>query len=116
MTIGAASLFTTHAIAQSNGDMTQTGRDKKDSMETVALREVQTQSAKDKNRMAEAKLGTNKLKAKAENAQRIEKDANDAAHESRNAVRAERSAQKSHKQANKQAEKAAGARTRSNNN
>jgi hypothetical protein len=116
MAVGAASLFTTHAFAQSSGDTTQAERDKKDSVETVALKEAQTQSTNDKNRMAEAKLDRKQTKAKAEDAQRIEKDANDAARQSRYAVRAERKAQKSRKQATKQAQKAAQAREKSNNN
>jgi len=116
MALGAAFGFTTHAFAQSSNDMTHTERDKKDSVEAVTLMEEQAQSTKDKNRMADAKEDRKQTKAKAENAQRIESDANDAARESRYAVRAERKAQKSRKQANKQAEKAAQAREKSNNN
>lgn len=116
MAVGAASLFTSHAYAQSSGDMTQIERDKKDSLETVTLIEEQTQITKDENRMADAKRDRKRTKAKAENAQRIEKDANNAARESRYALRAERRAQKSRKQADKQAEKAAEARKKSNNN
>jgi hypothetical protein len=116
MAIGAAFVFTSHASAQSTGDMTQAERDQKDSLETVTLMEAQTQNTKDKNRMAEAKLDRKQTKAKAQNAQRIERDANDAARESRYAVRAERKAQKSRKQATKQAKKAADARNKSNNN
>lgn len=116
MAVGAASLFTSNALAQYSGDMTQTERDTKDSVETVTLREAQAQSTKDKNRMEEAKLDRKQTKAKAENAQRIEKDANDAARQSRNAVRAERRAQKARKQATRQAEKAADARDKSNSN
>ena len=112
----AASMFASHALAQASDDVTQAERQKKDSMETVTLREEQTQNTKDRNRMADAKLDRKQTQAKAENAQRIEKDANDAARESRYAVRAERRAQKSRKQANKQAEKAAEAREKSNNN
>jgi hypothetical protein len=114
--LGAGSLFTTHTFAQSSGDMTQTERDRKDSVETAALTEAQVQSTKDKNRMADAKQDRKQTKAKAENAQRIENDANDAARESRYALRGERRAQKSRKQANQQAEKAANAREKSNNN
>lgn len=112
----AASMFTSHAFAQSSGDMTQTERDTKDSTETVTLRQAQEQSTKDRNRMADAKLDRKETKAKAEDAQRIEKDANDAARESRYALRAERRAQKSRKQADKQAAKASEARIKSNKN
>ena len=116
MAVGAASLFASNAIAQTWDGMTQNERDKKDSVETIALREEQTQVTKDKNRMADAKLDRKQTQAKAENAQRIEKDANAAARESRYAVRAERKAQRSRKQADKQAHKAAQAREKSNNN
>src|SRR5687768_14713263 len=101
MAVAAASLFTSQSFAQSSGDMTQIERNKKDSAETVTLKEAQTPSTKDKNRMAGAKLERKQTQAKSENARRIEKDANDAARESRYAVRAERQAQKSRKQANK---------------
>jgi hypothetical protein len=116
MAVGAASMFTGHAFAQSSGDMAKTERDKKDSVKTATLREEQVQSVKDENRMADAKLDQKQTKAKAQKAQRIEKDANDAARESRYAVRAERKAQKSRKAANKQAEKASKAREKSNKN
>ena len=116
MAVVAASMFTSHSFAQSSGDTTQIRRDKKDSAEMVTLREEQAQSTKDRNRMADAKLDRKQTKAKAEDAQRIEKDANDAARESRYALRAERRAQKSRKQADKQADKAAEARVKSNNN
>ena len=82
--------------------MTVVLRDKKDSVETATLMEAQTQDTKDKNRMADAKEDQKRTKAKAKNAQRIESDANDAARESRYAVRAE--------------QKAAQAREKSNNN
>lgn len=116
MAVGTASLFTSHAFGQTSDGMTQTERNKKDSVETITLMEEQTQSTKDRNRMADAKLDRKESQAKADNAQRIEKDANDAARESRYAVRAERKAQKSRKQADKQAEKAAQAREKSNKN
>ena len=112
----AASMFTSHSFAQSSGEITQTEPDKKDSAEMVILRAEQEQNTKDRNRIADAKLERKQTKAKAEDAQRIEKDANDAARESRYALRAERRAQKSRKQADKQAEKAAEARVKSNNN
>lgn len=116
MAVGVASVFTSHAFAQSSGDTTQSEYEKEDSVETVTRKEAQTQNAKDQNRMEDAKFDRKQTKAKAENAQRIEKDAKDAARESRFALRAERRAQKSRKEANRQAEKAAEAREKSNNN
>jgi hypothetical protein len=115
MSVATASFFTGQALAQDN-PMSQAQRNQKDSVEDATLREAQAQNTKDENRMADAKLDRKQTKAKAKNAQRIENDANDAARESRYAVRAERRAQKSRKQANKQAEKAAEARDKSNSN
>lgn len=116
MAVAAASLFTIQSFAQSSERMTDSDRDKKDSLETVTLREEQIQNTKNRNRMEDAKLDRKQTRAKAENAQRIQNDADDAARESRYALRAERRAQKSRKQANQQAEKAADAREKSNNN
>lgn len=116
MTVGAASLFAGHALAQDSNDMTRADRYRKDSVETATLRAEQEQNTKDENRMADAKLDRKQTKAKAKDAQRIEKDANDAARQSKQAVKSERKAQKSRKQANQQAEKAAAARDKSDDN
>jgi hypothetical protein len=115
MSLAAASLFAGKTFAQDN-TMSQVQRDHQDSVQTAKVTEARLETTKDENRMADAKLDRKQTKAKAKNAQRVENEANDAARESKYAVRAERRAQKSRKQANKQAEKAAKARDKSNSN
>jgi hypothetical protein len=113
--LAGTSLFASPVFAQESG-LSQQQRNQRDSAEVATQKEIQVQNNKDENRMASAKLDRKQAKAKAKNAQRVEKDANDAARQSKYEVRAERRAQKSRKQANKQAEKAAKARDKSNSN
>lgn len=74
------------------------------------------QERKSSDDLSNLKSEKNKTKAKAKEAQRVENDANDAAHESKVAYRTEKKAQKARIQADKQAKKAAKARTTSDNN
>jgi hypothetical protein len=116
LTLAVASIFASQAFAQSDDDMTQAQRARKDSIEAATRQEAQLQNRKDENRMADAKLDRKQTKEKAKEAQRVENEANDAAQQSKNALKAERKAQKSRKQADKQAKKASDARDKSNKN
>jgi hypothetical protein len=116
MTIAAASLCTANVNAQDQTQMTRSEHHDQDSLEMASAKEAQVEKTKDDNRMADAKLDRKQTRVKAKNAQRIENDANDAARESKYAVRAERRAQRSRKQANKQADKALKARAKSDQN
>jgi hypothetical protein len=116
LTLGAALLFAGNAQGQERSEMSQGERNRMDSLEAISKKEVQIEKSKDEERMAEAKSDRRKTRAKAKDAQRVERDANTAARESRSAVRSERKAQKSRRQANKQADKASKAREKSDNN
>jgi hypothetical protein len=116
MTIAAALFCTTNVNAQEQSQMARSEHHDQDSVEMASLHEAQAEKIKDDNRMADAKLDRKQTRAKAKNAQRIENDADDAARESKYAVRAERRAQKSRRQANKQADKALKARAKSDQN
>jgi Na+-transporting NADH:ubiquinone oxidoreductase subunit NqrC len=115
LTFIAASLITSKVYSQSRIEMNKVELDRNDSVDT-ATRNAKLQETKDENTMANAKVDRKETKAKAKAAKRIERDANDAAKQSRYAVTSERKAQKSRKQANDQAEKASKARDKSDNN
>lgn len=114
--LAVTSMFAGHVFAQTNDSVTQADRNRKDSVEAAVYREAQVQSRKDENRMADAKHDRKQTKAKAKNAQRIEREANDAARQSKSALRAERKAQKSRKLADKLAKRASDARDKSDKN
>src|SRR5688572_18091356 len=94
LTMAAASFFTGQAMAQSSDDMTQAQRDHRDSVEIATRQEAQVQNRKDENKIADAKFDQKETEAKAKEAQRVGDEANDAARQSKNALKAERKAQK----------------------
>ena len=77
---------------------------------------MKEQQRMESGNLSDLKAERNEAKAKAEEARRIESNANDAARETRIAYRAEKKAQKARKQADRQAENAAKARVRSDSN
>jgi hypothetical protein len=87
-----------------------------DSLERVSMATLQDQKAKDESKMADARLNKKQTKARAKAAQRVERDATDAAKQSKYAVKAEKRAQRSRKKADRQEQKAATAREKSDNN
>jgi hypothetical protein len=115
LSIGAASLFTGKVYSQDDAASIRE-RNRKDSLEVVALKEKQVLNATNKATMSEAKLNRKETKAKAKEAKRLDKEANAAARESRKEVRAEEKAQKQRARANKQAAKASKAREKSDKN
>lgn len=116
LTLIASSLITNKVYSQSRIEMDTVALDRNDSLQTATSNEANIQQAKDENTMAAAKAERKETRAKAKAAKRVERDANDAAKQSRYAVRSERRAQTSRKQANDQAEKASKARDKSDNN
>jgi Na+-transporting NADH:ubiquinone oxidoreductase subunit NqrC len=116
LTFIAASLIASKVYSQSRIEMNKVELDRNDSVDTATRNEAKVLETKDQNTMANAKVDRKETKAKAKAAKRIERDANDAAKQSRYAVTSERKAQKSRKQANDQAEKASKARDKSDNN
>lgn len=101
---------------QNRNEMSKHEIARMDSVESATLKAERVQNTKDQNRMADFKQDRRQTKAKAKDAQRIERDANAAARESRNALRSERKAQKLRNAANRQAKKASKARDKSDNN
>jgi hypothetical protein len=88
-----------------------------DSLQKSAEREyIKVQKKNDADNISDLKVEREKTKMKAREAQRVERDANDAAVESRNAYRTEKKAQRSRKKADAQAKKALRARDKSNKN
>lgn len=116
ITLGALSIFSYEVYAQEQGSMSKREIAHMDSVEAESKKVIQAQKTKDENTMADFRRDKKQTKAKAKDAQRIERDANAAARESRVALRAERRAQQSRKDANKQAEKAEKARDKSDKN
>lgn len=74
------------------------------------------QQRKNSENLSDLKANRDETRAKAREAQRVEREATDAAREARIAYRTEKKAQKVRMQADKQAEKAAKARTISEEN
>lgn len=91
-------------------DSTTLAREKKAHADSMA--QIEQTRAKNLSELKSQKVAT---KAKAEEAQRVERNANDAARESNTAYRSERKAQKARNKADKQAKKAARARVKSDN-
>jgi hypothetical protein len=78
--------------------------------------EARMQKMKDEDRMKKVKDANDITKAKAKEAHRIGRDADDANRESKAALRAEKKAQKARKQADRQAQKALKAKQKSDDN
>lgn len=117
MTLMVASMFTMEVLGQDSTVMSKVEYDRMDSIQTAYDREdAQTQKAVDLEKMTDAKSDRSETKAKLKEARRVEGEANDAAKQSRNALRAERKAQKARKAADKQADRAEDARNKSNQN
>jgi hypothetical protein len=115
-TVIAASLITSNVHSQNPRDTIKVEAQRKDSIDAAMKTEARVQETKDENTIARAKADRKETKAKANNARRIERDAENAAKESEHALRSERKAQKSRRQANEQAEKASKAREKSDKN
>lgn len=95
------------AMAQSPTTVDQQRKTRADSLVKVE---------QDSENLSQLESNKNTTEAKAKEAQRVERDASDAAHESKIAYRKEKQAQKARNKADKQARKAAKARNKSNNN
>lgn len=77
---------------------------------------ARVEQRKNSDNLSDLKSEKTDTRAKAKEAQRVERNANTAARESRNAYRTEQKAQKSRKKADRQAKKAARSRVESDNN
>jgi hypothetical protein len=87
-----------------------------DRVENERADSLKTQQRKDSDNLSELKADRAETRKKLKEAQRVERDANGAARESKLAYKAERNAQKARIKANKQAKKAAKARSVSDDN
>jgi hypothetical protein len=117
LTLGGTLLFASQLKAQERTQMSKTEDERIDSLQTVYRSDQKkTQETKDQENLSTLKDERADTRSKAKEAQRVERDANNAAYESKNAYKAERKAQKSRRKADAQAKKAARARDKSNNN
>lgn len=87
-----------------------------DSLYQISEKGSQARKAKDESTLADYRYDRKQTKAKAQEAQRVQSDANVAARESRYALRSEKKAQRARRDADRQAERASKARERSDRN
>jgi hypothetical protein len=114
--LSALSLFSYELYGQERTEMSKQERDRLDSLQKVDIQVQEQQKADDKNAMDDAKSATIQTKAKAKEAQRVERDANAASVESKKALKMEKNAQKARKNADQQSQKASEARDKSDKN
>ena len=110
--LGSALFGVNVAVAQERSERILSSADSLQA--TVKTREAQEE--KDKQSISDLKQEQTATKQKAKEARRIEREANDAASQSRDAYRTEKKAQKARKSADEQAEKASKSRDRSDQN
>jgi hypothetical protein len=108
------SFTTTILIGQHQPQMSSSENERMDSLAAEYKTDrARNQQQKDKHRMDAAKDARKDSKADAKEARRIENDANDAAYDSKIALRMERKAQKARRKADKQSTKASDSRKKS---
>lgn len=112
--LGGFLFFTHHAVAQEQS-VTNTENQDQDSARNANERQAE-QVEQDAESMKDLKQERAQTRTKAKEARRLERDANDAAVESRNAYRTEKKAQRTRKSADAQAKKARKARDKSDEN
>jgi hypothetical protein len=116
LTLSTLSLFAYYLYGQDRTEMSKLERDRMDSLQKVDLKVQEQQIAEDKNAIDNAKNASIQTKAKAKEAQRVERDASAASSESKKALKMELNAQKARKNADQQSQKASDARDKSDKN